>query len=111
MINRIYEILKPLGIKIKYLNYTGPEKIYITYRNMDNDRLNYEDDRYTSKESLWQFDIWSKEHISQDLIEDVEKLLEDNGFIWDDEKGEDYLTDIEEYWVALRFYFEYRKDD
>jgi hypothetical protein len=104
--NDIYNILTPLNIPVKHLSYSGSAVTYIVYRRIDRDRQNYSDDEPESEIQTWQIDIFSKVPIEDSFIDQVNENMESNDFEWALENGPEYIEDITEYWVSIRYILE-----
>lgn len=104
----VMDTLKPLGIPVRFQYYTGTETTYITFFEYAEPSEQFADDKETIRGHYIQIDIWSKTNYS-DLQKQIEKLLENAGFIRRSPGPEIYEEETKIFHKPLRYlYYEYK---
>lgn len=75
--NFIEESLSDFKCPIKYRRYSGKEKTYITYFEINNFDDDYADDKAETEVHSLQIDLFSKEDVKK-LKKDIQKTLKGN---------------------------------
>jgi hypothetical protein len=101
----IINTLKPLNVPVAFLNYTGTEKPYIRFYELDQrSALDADDEEQVSGHSI-QLDIFHTGNYNS-LVESVKNLLKSVGFRRTNEQ-DFYETDTNLYHKVIRFsYYE-----
>ncbi|ETT84174.1 hypothetical protein MKZ08_08470 [Viridibacillus sp. FSL R5-0477] len=75
----IIDTLKPIGIPVALLTYTGTATTYITFFQYNEMGVVFAEDSEQETRHSIQIDVWSKgNHV--DVVKQVKKLLKEQGF-------------------------------
>lgn len=104
MNSEIEIIFKKFLVPVCYLKYTGNEKAYITYQEIQtNDDFDAEDDMQYIKH-VYDFDVYSKTDYTK-VVKELKQKLKDNGWTWlpDNSSSDMYEDDTGYYHKTLCF--------
>ncbi len=97
-------------IPISFLHYTGNAETYLTYYTWREEPDNYYDDEHHTEISYGTINVFSKGNFKP-ILNEVKKILQQNGFSWTDNGPEDFEDDTGYYHVPVNFQVMYIKED
>lgn len=105
-INSILEkAFKNYKLPIAFQHYDGKANQFLTYYTYSTVFENAVDDEFTNEIKYGTLNIYSKKNYIE-IIEDVKKILKENGFTVTDLGIEDYEKDTGFYHIPVNFYYE-----
>lgn len=103
----IIDTLKPLGLDVRYRNYSGSNPTYITFFEINNIDEDYSDNENETEVHSLQIDLWSKNDVTQ-LKKDIKQALKSK---FEDVTYQDlYEPDTKMFHIAFRCYFYEEKE-
>ncbi|MGF9978676.1 hypothetical protein [Viridibacillus arvi] len=100
----IIDTLKPIGIPVALLTYSGVATTYITFFEYNEMGVVFAEDSEQETRHSIQIDVWSKGNYV-DVVKQVKKLLKEVGFSRITE-NEFFEEDTKIFHRALRFYYD-----
>lgn len=100
----IIDTLKPIGIPVALLTYTGTATTYITFFQYNEMGVVFAEDSEQETRHSIQIDVWSKGNYV-DVVKQVKKLLKEIGFLRVN-VHEFYEDDTKIFHKVLQFYYD-----
>lgn len=103
----IIDTLRPLGLDVRYREYSGSNPTYITFFEIQNYNEDYSEDENETEVHSIQVDLWSKSDVTQ-LKKDIKQALEK--VFYDVTFNDLYESDTKVFHIAFRCYFYEEKE-
>lgn len=101
---KVREVLKPTGVPVVKLKYSGEESTYITFFQYNEMGSLYADDEELESRLSIQVDVWSIGDYTE-LVKEVKRLMYNAGFRRNSLR-ETYEDDTKIFHTVIRYYYD-----